>query len=149
MLAGGEHPVDIGDLQARIAHGVVNGFGVQRELALAGQRADFVAFVHAHDADGIGELTQARDIHHEAPLGVVRTPPGVFAGWNIGRLISSVSFSNTTSTGMSHRRAWGDGSTFTRLVSRRGPSSSSTIARTTGVFTLNARFRIWCAISNE
>jgi len=67
----------------------------------------------------------------------------------MGRLISSVSFSKTTSTGMSHVIAFGSGATLTRLVMSRGPSSSSTMARMTGGFTLKALFRIWWAISNE
>ena len=64
------------------------------------------------------------------------------AGRNIGRLTSSVSFSKQTSTGMSQRICLGSGAMPTRLVRMRGPSSSSTIASTTGVFTLNALFKI-------
>src|SRR4029077_6048078 len=84
-------------------------------------------------------LSQPRQLAHRAPP----------AGRNIGKLISSVSFSKQTSTGMSQRICLGSGAMPTRLLRSRGPSSSSTIASTTGVFTLNALFRIWCAISNE
>ena len=74
---------------------------------------------------------------------------GPSAGLNSGRVISSVCFSKTTSTGMSQRSFLGSASKLIRFVSIRGPSSSSTMASTTGVFTLKALLRIWCAISKE
>src|SRR6266700_2847207 len=122
-----------------VPNGIVDGLHVQAQLALVGQRAELVALVDPDDAGGAGELSHPGEVDHRAPP----------AGWNMGRLISSVSFSKTTSTGMSHVIAFGSGTTLTRLVMSRVPSSSSTMARVTGGFTLKALFRIWWAISNE
>src|SRR5215813_9405172 len=94
---GGEDPVDVGDLEPGVLHGVVDRLDVQAELALAGERADLVALVHTHDANGVAELAHLRQVAHRAPP----------AGRNIGRLTWSVSFSKQTSTGMSQRISLG------------------------------------------
>ena len=117
VLTGGEDAVHVGDLEPGVPDGVGDRLEVERELALSGEVADLVALVHADDADRTGERSP---VSH----GAHRT------GSNSGSVISSVSFENTTCTGMSHLMALGSGSTLTRLVIRRGPSASSTIART-------------------
>src|SRR5262249_14118200 len=122
VLAGGEDAIDVADLEPRVPHGVPDGFHVQGELALVGERAGLVAFVDADDAGGVPELFHA-------------APP---TGWNSGRVISSVSLWKTTSTGMSQRIRFGSGSMPIRLDIRRGPSSSSTSASTYGGLTLKA-----------
>src|SRR5689334_2679869 len=125
MLARREDAVDVRDLQSCIAHGVGHGLDVQRELALVGQRAHLIGFVDTDDARDVGELAK---VGH----GAHRT------GWNSGSVTSSVSLEKTTSTGMSHVIFVGSGSTLMRFDSMRGPSASSTIARTYGVGILNA-----------
>jgi len=65
------------------------------------------------------------------------------AGSKSGSVISSVSFEQTTCTGMSHLMAFGSGSTLTRLVISRGPSASSTIASTKGGLTVHALLNAW------
>ena len=52
------------------------------------------------------------------------------SGLNLGRVTSSVTSSKVTATAMPMRIASGSGSTPTRLVGKRTPSSSSTIATT-------------------
>src|SRR6266404_3069908 len=130
VLAGREDAVDVGDLQPGIAHGVGHCLHVQAQLALVRQGAHLVGFVHAHDAGDAGEVAQ---VGH----GAHRT------GWNSGRVTSSVSLVNTTSTGMSHRSVLGSASTLMRFDSMRGPSASSTMARTYGGGTLNALLNDW------
>src|SRR5581483_1984128 len=58
VLARGEDAVDVGDLQAGVAHGVVDRLHVQRELTLAGQHADLVALVDAHDAGRVRQRAE-------------------------------------------------------------------------------------------
>src|SRR2546422_692602 len=98
MLAGREHAVHVGHLEPGVAHGVGDGFHVQRELALVGQRAHLVGLVHADDAGNIGEIAQVGHGAHRP------------AGLNSGSVTSSVSFWKTTSTGMSHVIFFGSGS---------------------------------------
>ena len=117
VLARREDAVHVGDLEPGVLHGVGDGLEVERELALAGQAADLVALVHPDDADGIRQRVW---ICHGAQR----------AGSKSGSVTSSVSFENTTCTGMSHLMAFGSGSTLTRFVINRGPSASSTIAST-------------------
>src|SRR6266498_2679008 len=126
MLARGKDPVHVADLEPGVPHGIPHGFHVQRQLALVRQRAQLVALVHAHDADGVAELFH-------------RVPP---TGRKSGSVISSVCFSKTTSTGMSQRIFFGSGSMPIRLDIMRGPSSSSTMASTKGGLTLNALLKL-------
>src|SRR5207244_1401943 len=79
-----------GHLESGVAHGVGDGFDVQRELALVRQRAHLVGLVDTDDAGDAGEIAQVRHGAHRP------------AGWNSGSVTSSVSFWKTTSTGMSH-----------------------------------------------
>ena len=117
MLARGEDPVHVGNLEPGVADGVGNRLQMERELAFPGEGPDLVALVDPHDAGGVPErLHVGHDTHR--------------AGSNRGSVISSVSFENTTRTGMSHLMALGSGSTLTRFDIIRGPSASSTIAST-------------------
>src|SRR2546429_278661 len=117
VLAGGEDAVHVGDLEPGVADGVGDRLEVERELALPGEVADLVALVRADDADRIGERFQISHGGHRT-------------GSNSGSVAPSVSFENTTRTGMSHVMAWGSGSMLTRFDIRRGPSASSTMAST-------------------
>src|SRR5262249_4620641 len=118
VLAGGEDAVHVGDLEPGVTHGIGDGLDVQRELALVGQRAHLVGLV---DADDAGDVREVLQVGH----GAYRP-----AGRNSGSVTSSVSFWNTTSTGMSHLIFFGSGSTSIRFESSRGPSASSTMAST-------------------
>src|SRR5438445_88986 len=62
VLAGGEDPVDVGDLEPGVAHGVGDGLDVQGELTLPRQGADLVALVHADDADRVAELPHSSEV---------------------------------------------------------------------------------------
>src|SRR5947209_2982620 len=117
VLSGGEDAVHIGDLEPGVVDGVGDRLEVERELALPREVADLVALVRADDADRIGERVQISHGGHRP-------------GSNSGSVTSSVSFENTTRTGMSHLMARGSGSTLTRFDIRRGPSASSTMAST-------------------
>src|SRR5438477_3388610 len=116
VLAGGEDAVDVARLQTGVAHGVGDGFQVEREHALPRQHADLVALVHADDT---GRVRQR--LHRAPPLDV---------GSQSEIVTSSVSLWNTTCTGMSHLIAAGSATTLTRFDIMRGPSSSSIIAST-------------------
>src|SRR3970282_2406940 len=107
VLARGEDAVHVGDPEPGVAHRVADRLEVQRELALVRKVPDLVALVHAHDAGGVAERAQVRRGAHRA-------------GSNSGSVISSVSFENTTRTGMSDARAPGSCSTLTRSVILRG-----------------------------
>src|SRR2546421_280524 len=115
MLARGEDAVDVAQLEPGVAHGVADRLQVEGQLAFAREHPHLVALVHPDDAGRVLQL-----FHRALP----------FAGWNSGTVCSSVSLWNTTSTGMSHVTCCGSAVTFTRFVIMRGPSSSSTIART-------------------
>src|SRR5262249_37528769 len=130
VLTRREDAVDVRDLQSSVADRVGHGFHVQAQLTPVRQGAHLVRFIHADDAGHVGEIAQ---IGH----GAHRT------GWKSGRVTSSVSLENTTSTGMSQQIFLGSGSTFTRLESMRGPSASSINASTYGVGTLNALLNDW------
>src|SRR6202011_3981859 len=121
VLARGEDAVDVLHLEARVADRVRDRFQVERELAHVRQGADLIALVHAHDAGDVAQfpLPVGHGGHRAHRL-----------GWNSGRVTSSLTLVNTTSTGMSHRIALGEGSTLMRFDIRRGPSSSCTIAST-------------------
>ena len=121
VLARGEDAVDVLDLEARVADRVRDRLEMQRELARVRQGADLVALVHAHDAGGVAQF----------PLPVGNRGHGAHRlGWNSGRVTSSLTLVNTTSTGMSHLIAFGEGSTLIRFDIMRGPSSSSIMAST-------------------
>src|SRR5207247_2759354 len=122
--------VDVPNFQAIITDSICHCLHVEAELALVRKGAHLVGFVDADDAGGVGEIAE---IGHRAH----RT------GWNSGSVTSSVSFENTTSTGMSHVIFFGSGSTLTRFESMCGPSDSSIIASTYGVGTLNALLKDW------
>jgi hypothetical protein len=134
MLTGGEDAVDVGDLQTGIPHSIMDRLQMERQLAFVGQCADLIALVNAHNTDGTAEL-----FHRSLPLasGYTWTMRSwrfstYSAGRKSGMVTSSVSFSNTTSTGMSHLTTFGSGSTLMRLDIMCGPSSSSTMANTYG-----------------
>src|SRR5205085_5214760 len=126
VLTGREDAVDVRDLQPGVAHGVGDGLDVQGELALVRQRAHLVRLVHADDTGDVRQIAQVRHGAHRP------------AGWNSGSVTSSVSFENTTSTGISHFSVRGSASTLIRLDSIRGPSASSIMASTYGGGTLKA-----------
>ena len=97
-----------------------------------------VPYVDAQGIPTIYPINSADDLtQRKRPKWLIRT------GWNSGRVISSVSLVNTTSTGMSHRSVLGSASTLMRFDSMRGPSASSTMARTYGGGTLNALLNDW------
>ncbi len=121
VLPGGEDAVDVPDLETRVADRVGDRLQVQRELARVREGPDLVALVHAHDARHVAQL----------PLPLVYGRHGAHRrGWKSGKVTSSLTLVKTTSTGMSHRMALGEGSTLIRFDIMRGPSSSCTIAST-------------------
>src|SRR5262245_65169502 len=121
MLARGEDAVHVAHLEAGVADRVGDRLQMQGELAGVRQGADLVALVHPHDARAVAELALPLD---DRGHGAHRL------GWNSGKVISSLTLVNTTSTGMSHLIAFGDGATLLRVDIIRGPSSSCTLAGT-------------------
>ncbi len=121
VLARGEDAVDVLDLEARVADRVRDRFQVQGELARVRQGADLIALVHPHDAGDVAQF----------PLALGDGGHGAHRlGWKSGRVTSSLTLVKTTSTGMSHLIAFGEGSTLIRFDIMRGPSSSSIMAST-------------------
>ena len=116
--AGAEHPVDVRLRDPRVGERVARRLGVQRERRLVRQPAHLVGLADADDGHPAAEPTEA-GAHRPSS-----------AGRKCGSAISSDTSAKVTSTRMPMRSLAGSGSTPTRFVIIRGPSSSSTIAST-------------------
>ena len=128
--AGGaraEDAVDLGEGDAGVLEGVAGGLGVELEDGLVGDDADLVGLVCADDRDLLEEggffFSVGRHLTDESVNGFAErinecdeSGHDVAIGLNLGREISSVMSSKTTSTGMSQRIWEGSGSIPTRLV---------------------------------
>ena len=117
---GAEDGVDVAQREPRVGERVARRLGVQHEGRLVRQLAVLVRLARADDRDAAAHVAQRRGS---------RAAP---AGRKCGSAISGVASTNVTSTGMPMRICAGSGSTPTRFVIMRGPSSSSTIASTYG-----------------